>query len=235
MWLPFFRLSLGEPNSMLTQKKSVGGTHLRGGTRGWLWAQCKHSLLCHPASFLPLAPSFPLSGCQEGGGGEALCPFPCPFHPSFSWTLRRFPFRPLQPVAQHGEPPPSPAASPTAQVGPSPSLTLAFGFPPSSLNDASATCGPIIRAPEEGIRGRNRRRAEMIKWKGGRWRGWEGDSGGDNASTSSHRKVNKQTNKNNIWNFLYSLMYLIILLWDDELSTVFAFARSFFHEQMATK
>lgn len=95
MWLPFFRLSLGEPNSMLTQKKSVGGTHLRGGTRGWLWAQCKHSLLCHPASFLPLAPSFPLSGCQEGGGGEALCPFPCPFHPSFSWTLRRFPFRPF--------------------------------------------------------------------------------------------------------------------------------------------
>ena len=75
---------------------------------------------------------------------------------------------PLPPVAQHGQPPPSLAASPTAQVGPSPSLTLAFGFPPSSLNDASATCGPIILAPEEGIRRRNRRRAEMIKWKGGR-------------------------------------------------------------------
>lgn len=64
---------------------------------------------------------------------------------------------------------------------------------------------------------------------------WQGGSGGDKACTSSHRIVNKQTNKNNVWNFLYSLMYLIILLRDDELSTVFALARSFFHEQMATK
>lgn len=133
---------------------------------------CEHNanILC----FVTLPPSYhwPLPslclGVKKVEVEKPFAPFPAPFILHFPGLSVAFHSAPLQPVAQHGEPPPSPAASPTAQVGPGPSLTLAFGFPPSSLNDASATCGPIIRAPEEGIRGRNRRRAEMIKWKGGR-------------------------------------------------------------------
>lgn len=141
---------------MLTQKKSVGGTHLRGGTRGWLSARRKHSLLCHPVSFLALANSQPLSGCQEGRSGDALCHFPCPFHPLFSPALSRIPacatvslyspsiFKSSLPHSRLLPPPPG--------LDQAPSSRWHSGFSLSRV-----TCAPIILAPKEGIRRRNSR------------------------------------------------------------------------------
>lgn len=151
---------------MLTQKKSVGGTHLRGGTRGWLSAQRKHSLLWNPVSFLALANSQPLSGCQEGRSGDALCHLPCPFNLLFSPTLSRIPacatVSLYSPSIFKNSLPHSRLRPPLPGLDQAPPSRWHSGFPLSSV-----TCGPIILAPKEGMRRRKSRWAEMIKWKGG--------------------------------------------------------------------
>lgn len=171
MWLPFFRLSLGEPNSVLTQKKPVGGTHLQGCSL-WVVLNTKQTFFAlSPCLLLTTGPFPPLSPVKKADLEKPFGPFPALFllhSPGLYVAYHCAPWPPFTTPWSARKSPRCVAAFPIAWVGPSPSLTFAFRLPPSSLKDSSAACGATILALKEGPSRRNSQREDMIKWKG--WR-----------------------------------------------------------------